>query len=194
MGNQFGPVYGHKILYQLHLLAMEFFGSTTTEEEYNAGRALPTTNTTWLLQAISSQQLQNSTGRPEMFGAKPAKSTNTTSTQTNSARNNQNGQRSQTRQSTNRFKQEQKLPADFIKAHEEFTAKTSKKMTIANIRKGLDISDPAEFATLHGLDATKDSYRIHFLGVCSGCPRGHTVNTNFKRDVALESLKKATST
>ena len=66
-------------------------------------------------------------------------------------------------------------------------------MTIANIRKGLDISDPAEFATLHGLDATKDCYRIHFLGVCPGCPRGHTVNTNFKRDVALESLKKATS-
>ena len=193
MGNQFGPVYGHEILYQLHLLAIEFFGSTTTEEEYNAGRALPTTNTTWLLQAISSQQLQNSTGRPEMFGAKPTKPTNTTGTQTNQARNNQNGQRSQTRQSTNRVKQERKLPADFIKAHEEFTAKTSKKMTIANIRKGLDISDPTEFATLHGLDKTKDCFRIHFLGVCPGCSLGHTVNPNFKRDVALESLKKATS-
>ena len=88
-----------------------------------------------------------------MFGAKPAKPTNTTGTQTNSGQNTQNGQRSQARQSTNRVKQESKLPADFIKAHEEFTAKTSKKMTIANICKGLDISDPAEFATLHGLDA-----------------------------------------
>ena len=193
MGNQFGPVYSHEILYQLHLLIIEFFGSTTREEEYNAEQALPTTNTTWLLQAISSQQIHNSTGRPKMFGAKPAKPTNTTGTQTNSSRNTQNGQQTQLQQSTNRIKQERKLSADFIKAHEEFAAKTSKKMTIANIRKGLDILDPAEFATLHGLDANKDCYRIHFLGTCPGCPCGHAVNTNFKQDVALKSLKKATS-
>ena len=66
------------------------------------------------------------------------------------------------------------------------------KMTVANICKGLDITDPAEFATLHGLDATKDCYRIHLLGTCPGCPQNHTINPNFKRDVALESLKKVT--
>ena len=41
MGAQFGPSYGHEILYQLHLVAIEFFGSTTMEEEYEAGMPHP---------------------------------------------------------------------------------------------------------------------------------------------------------
>ena len=84
------------------------------------------------------------------------------------------------------------MPADFIKAHEEFTAKTSKKMTIANICKGLDISDTSKLATALGLDASKDCCCIHLLGLCPGCPRNHAINTNFKRDEALEALKRAT--
>ena len=193
MGNQFGPLYGHEILYQLHLLAIEFFGATTTEEEYNAGRFAPEADTTWLIRAIRSQQLQNSRGRPEMFENKQPKQNNTgTQTTTSNNRNANSGQRSQNKTS-NRVKQERKLPADFIKAHEEFTAKTSKKMTIANIRKGMDISDTAELAAALGLDASKDCFRIHLLGTCPGCSRNHTINPNFKREEALEAIKRASA-
>ena len=83
------------------------------------------------------------------------------------------------------------MPADFIKAHEEFTAKTSKKMTIANICKGLDISDTSKLATALRLDASKDYCCIHLLGTCPGCPRNHTINANFKQEEALDALKKA---
>ena len=162
------------------------------EEEYNAERFAPKADTTWLIWAICSQQLQNSRGRPKMFEGKPPKQ-NSTGTQT-PASNNRNANTGQCSQNkiSNQVKQERKLPADFIKAHEEFTAKTSKKMTIANICKGLDISDTSKLATALGLDASKDCFCIHLLGTCPGCPRNHTINTNFKREEALEALKKAT--
>ena len=129
-----------------------------------------------------------------MFGTSTGKTQTSTGTQTQQTGNKatQNTQRNQNKLANNRAKQERKLPANFLKAHEEFAVKTSKKMTVTNICKGLDITNPAEFATMHSLDATKDCYRIHLLGTCPRCPRNHTINTNFKRDVALESLKKAT--
>ena len=193
MSAQFGRLYGHEILYQLHLEAIEFFGTITMEEEYEAGLPNPETDTTWLLKAINSQQIRNSDGRPPMFGGQPPKTQTNASTQTSS--NNKvgpNSSRTSNKAATNRTKQERKLPADFIKAHEEFTAKTSKKMMVANICKGLGLTESAALAKLLGLDDTKDCYRIHLLGSCPGCPRGHTVNPNFKGDAALEALKKAT--
>ena len=84
------------------------------------------------------------------------------------------------------------MPTDFIKAHDEFTAKTSKKMTIANICKGMDISDTSKLATALGLDAFKDCFCIYLLRACPGCPRNHAINTNFKKEEALEALKRAT--
>ena len=107
-----------------------------------------------------------------MFGTATVKTQTNTGTQRQQTSNEtaQNASRNQNKSTNNRTKQERKLPADFLKAHEEFTAKTSKKMTVANICKGLDITNQTEFATLHGLDATKDCYRIHLLGTCPGCP------------------------
>ena len=102
------------------------------------------------------------------------------------------GSRTSNKAANNRTKQERKLPADFIKAHKEFTTKMSKKMTVANVRKGLGLTESSALAELLGLDDAKDCYRIHLLGSCPGCPRRHAVNPNFKRDVALDALKKAT--
>ena len=128
-----------------------------------------------------------------MFGGQSPKTQTNASTQTSS--NNKvgpNSSQTSNKAATNRTKQERKLPLDFIKTHKEFTAKTSKKMTVANIRKGLGLTEATALAELLGLDDTKDCYRIHLLRSCPGCPRGHTVNPNFKRDAALEALKKAT--
>lgn len=126
-----------------------------------------------------------------MFEGKPPKQTsNGTQTAASNNRNANIGQRSQN-ETSNWVKQERNLPADFIKAHEEFTAKTSKKMTIANICKGLDILDTSKLATALGLDASKDCFCIHLLGACPGYPRNHTINTNFKQEEALDALKKA---
>lgn len=193
MSAQFGRLYRYETLYQLHLEAIEFFRTTTTEEEYQAGLPNPKTNTTWLLKAINSQQIRNSDGRPPMFGGQPPKAQTNASTQTlhNNNKTVDNVSRSSNKVTNNCTKQERKLPADFIKAHKEFNAKTSKKMTIANIRKGLGLTESSALAKLLGLDNAKDCYRIHLLGSCPGCPRRHAVNPNFKQDIAVESLKKA---
>ena len=129
-----------------------------------------------------------------MFGGQPPKLQNNASTQTSHSNNKtvNNASRSSTKAANNCTKQERKLPAEFVKAHEDFTAKTSKKMTIANIRKGFGLTESSALAKLLGLDGAKDCYRIHLLSSCPGCPRSHAVNPNFKRDVAVESLKKAT--
>ena len=106
MGAQFGPSYGHEILYQLHLVAIEFFGSTTTEDEYEAGMPHPDTKTNWLLNAIYSQQLSNSKGRPPMFGTTAVKTQTNTSTQTQHTGNKTapNTARNQNKPATNRTK------------------------------------------------------------------------------------------
>ena len=126
-----------------------------------------------------------------MFGPKPATQVPPTGsnkqTPQKQSTNNKPSQKSAGKQ-----KQERSLLAEFSKALEDFTQRTNKRMTVANVRKGLNLADATELANHLGLDPSKDCQRIHLLGACRGCTRNHSVNPNFKKDEALEALKKAT--
>ena len=189
-GSNFGQLFGYELLFQLHNIAIEFFGTSTSRKDWENG-VLPDFDGTWLLVAISSMQLRNSAVRPEMFGPKPATQVTPTgpNKQTTQKQSNNN---KPSQKLAGKQKQERRLPAEFSKALEDFTQRTNKRMTVANVRKGLNLADATELANHLGLDPNKDCQRIHLLGACPGCTRNHSVNPNFKKEEALDALKKAT--
>ena len=126
-----------------------------------------------------------------MFGPKPATQVPPTSLNKQTTQKQSNNNKL-SQKLAGKQKQERRLPAEFSKALEDFTQRTNKRMTVANVQKGLNLADATELANHLGLDPSKDCQRIHLLGVCPGCTRNHSVNPNFKKDEALNALKKAT--